>query len=933
MKKTFKLLFVVSLFVLCVLMLASCGEKLDKPTGIVLDKDTLTVSWNKVPHAKSYTIQIEGSDRDRNTKSNFISLEYLEEGVYEVKIKAVGSGDYRDSDWIKYEFKRPEENGLRYSLINGDTAYAVTNGGSAEGDVVIPDTYRDKPVVAIADKAFYNNSKITSIDVGNNVTSIGEKAFTKSSNLVSVTLRDNVTSIGSYAFQNCKLLESITIPDGVTVIEPFTFSRCEVLKTVDIGDSIISIGEYAFSSCKALASMVIPNTTTYIGEYAFSDCTAMNTLVFGTNVEEIDAYAFYNCSAVEAINLGPNVKYIRSEAFGNCATVTSITIPDSTERIEYGAFGGCTAITEIKLGAGLTRIGSEVFKGTKPYEDAETLFCIDGWLLEVKDKTIEELEIPAGVYGLADFAVSACKSLESIDIEGVKYVGRASFYNCIALWEVIFDDALLVIGENAFRDCKKLTDITLEEGLEKIDSYAFMNCAMLYEMDIPDSVKTIGGYAFYGSAKYKTTKSGVIQMDDWAVGCAAPSLTVGYYDAVNIDESVRAIANYAFYGIPIAYTYIPDSVKIIGKGAFYGNAFPFASGMRVRLSQELEYIGDYAFYKCSNWFFGEGDEPMDLVTLDIPDTVTYIGRSAFYNCSSIVTINIPGSVKTIGKYAFYNCSNVGQSNLVADEDEGPLRGEITLGEGIQYIGAQAFRNCIGIESLVIPSTVTYIGEKAFFNCAKLNDLTIGSGLTEINDYLFYKCISLETVTIPDSVKEIGAFAFRGNTSLTSVDLGSVEVIGHHAFLGCSALKSVNLPTSVTDVREFAFRGCTAATSVLIPDSVTNVGKHAFYGMASATLFVESTAIPQDWDSTYNSTFRPVVLGCDLSDSSDYVDSFVNSEATVLNSNAFNGLNAPARDGYTFVGWTCDGTQYSASEVVNAPSGSTVYAVWEETTDN
>ena len=104
-------------------------------------------------------------------------------------------------------------------------------------------------------------------------------------------------------------------------------------------------------------------------------------------------------------------------------------------------------------------------------------------------------------------------------------------------------------------------------------------------------------------------------------------------------------------------------------------------------------------------------------------------------------------------------------------------------------------------------------------------------------------------------------------------------------------------------------------------------------MTSATLFVESDTIPSDWDSTFNSTFRPVILGCTISSDSDYVDCFVISDATVLNSNAFNGLNAPGRDGYTFIGWTCDGTQYSASDVANAPSGATVYAVWEETTDN
>ena len=407
----------------------------------------------------------------------------------------------------------------------------------------------------------------------------------------------------------------------------------------------------------------------------------------------------------------------------------------------------------------------------------------------------------------------------------------------------------------------------------------------------------------------------------------------GYYEAINVDESATKIANYAFYGIPIGYTYLPDSITYIGKGAFYKNAFPIGGGMSIRLSENLEYIGDYAFYGCANWFFGEGEEIIDLVTLNIPDTVKYIGRSAFYNCQTIVSLNVPGSVETIGKYAFYGCVNIGQSKLIANEDDGPLCGEITLGEGIQSIGAQAFRNCAGIQKLIIPSTVTYIGEKAFFNCAKLEELTIGSGLTQISDYAFYKCVALKELVLPDSVKTIGSFAFRGNAALDKIDLGSVEVIGDHAFVGCSNLDYINLPATVTDIEEFAFRGCTSVDSLTVPDTVVNVGRNAFYGLVSATIFLESATVPSNWDKTFNSMFRPIVLGCEISDDGGYVVSFTVSDSTVINFNTHNKISAPSRDGYTFIHWSADGSTFTAAEVEKVSDGVKLNSVWEESSDN
>ena len=40
----------------------------------------------------------------------------------------------------------------------------------------------------------------------------------------------------------------------------------------------------------------------------------------------------------------------------------------------------------------------------------------------------------------------------------------------------------------------------------------------------------------------------------------------------------------------------------------------------------------------------------------LPDSVTSIGKYAFFDCSSLTSITIPDSVASIGKNAFYECT-------------------------------------------------------------------------------------------------------------------------------------------------------------------------------------------------------------------------------------------------------------------------------------
>ena len=123
--------------------------------------------------------------------------------------------------------------------------------------------------------AFYNCSGLTSVTIGNGVTSIGSSAFRGCSGLTSITIPDSVTSIGYCAFYECSGLTSITIPDSVTSIGNYAFYYCSGLTSITIPDGVTGIGDYAFCFCTSLTSITIPDSVTSIGDYAFSDCSGL----------------------------------------------------------------------------------------------------------------------------------------------------------------------------------------------------------------------------------------------------------------------------------------------------------------------------------------------------------------------------------------------------------------------------------------------------------------------------------------------------------------------------------------------------------------------------------------------------------------------------------------------------------------------------------
>ena len=80
---------------------------------------------------------------------------------------------------------------------------------------------------------YLDESKITSVEIPNNITSIGRSAFRDCDDLTSITISNSVTKIGISAFSGCTALKSVTIPDSVTSIGNSAFYDCYSLDTIN----------------------------------------------------------------------------------------------------------------------------------------------------------------------------------------------------------------------------------------------------------------------------------------------------------------------------------------------------------------------------------------------------------------------------------------------------------------------------------------------------------------------------------------------------------------------------------------------------------------------------------------------------------------------------------------------------------------------------
>lgn len=918
MKKITAILTAIML--LCTAFIVSACKEVRLPTpayGYVDDNDNLY--WSQVENARSYEIEITNADGETVTLGSrraTYSLSTRPEGDYDIRVRAVGAqGAY--SDWSEViSYYKPADYGYTFRSINDGTAWALASARSSVGDVVIEETYRNKPILQVADGAFRNNQEVTSVEFRGKIESIGESAFLSCISLTTVIIPDTVTSIGEAAFQGCTLLKEAYFPDSedMNAIPDYMYAYCSSIEKINIPEGIVSIGESAFSNCISLTDVVIPDSVETIGTNAFTRNAQLASVTLGSGLTSIGNYAFLHNDKLTSVTFAESYESLElgNQCFAECALLAKVDLPAGTVAVPTGCFSNDAALAEVTIPDSVTSVGAQAFRGTALLAKQEGFAYVDSWLVSASAETLAELteigqyDFREGTVGIAARVfytdeTSGCPNLSVANFPAsVKYIGDYAFYGCNVLYRfTVPEDSLLdTLGAGAFYGCGLLRVVNLGRKLKTIGNYAFYNCTAVDnnslnpEYLVPASVTHIGADAFYGTALYGASDAyGIIYAGDWAVGYDDSRTTI----AVTLKESVRGIADYCFYDNQnIQSVDNLARVRYIGTAAFMNCQKLLAASLNMNLAA----IEDYTFFQC-----------MALGSVNFPEALTRIGFGAFYQCDQLTTVDLSATqIKTIGDFAFFSCAI----------------NSLQLNEGLESVGIAAFHRNM-LQELEIPSSMVSIGDSAFGQCM-IRQLTIHEGIKEIGNYAFYNAF-IQTLELPESVERIGTGAFLSCSQLSEVHFGSdLKEIGPLAF-AYSPIGSLTLPASLEGIGAYAFLACSDLTSAVLPESLESIGQYAFFGCTSATFYTALDEVPAGWGLRWNPSFRPVFWGAEISEEG-YVVSV--DTAKLENATAPKADGAPFRAGYDFLGWTAaegGAADFTMSDLMTLTEAAKFYAVY------
>ena len=568
-----------------------------------------------------------------------------------------------------------------------------------------------------------------------------------------------------------------------------------LILTIVLIFSIIPLGTFAVSAATVTSgttgvctwsldgTVLTISGNGYMGDYYYKNApwgTKITEIIIEDGVTNIGYNAFYECYSLTSITIPDSVTRIGYNAFRNCTSLTSIIIPNSVTSIGYGAFYNCTSLTSVTIPDSVTSIGDSAFSGCEKLQNIEVddgnkyFSDIDGVLFN-KDKntilcypagkTSTSYIIPNSVRSIGDRAFNQCTSLTSITIpDSVTSIGYSAFARCDSLTSIIIPDSVTSIVEGAFSGCDSLTSITIPDSVTSIGYNAFCDCISLTSITIPDSVTYIGVNPFENCTSlkivnYNATNCTMMGFDENTGECCPVFYGCSKLATINIGSKVKSIPAYAFEGCTSL-----TNIQVLVNNSNY------TSVDGVLFNKDKTTLICYPAGKTAK-------------TYTIPDSVTSIGDSSFYDCESLTSITIPNSVISIGGWAFYNCTS--------------------------------------LTSITIPDSVTQIGECAFYDCDELTTM----------NYNAVNCTKMGEVTYN---------VFRDCTKLTTVNIGSkVKTIPAYAFAYCYSLTSVIIPDSVTSISDSAFKGCNAT---LVCNPNTYAEKFAKENNINFTYYVSNVKI-------------------------------------------------------------------------------------------
>ena len=615
-----------------------------------------------------------------------------------------------------------------------------------------------------------------------------------------VTLDDGTIEIRSYTGKR----RYITIPDmienkKVTSIGDFAFQEQSKLRQVTLPKYLKNIGQYAFDGCCNLTSMDLPEMVETIGNYAFKNTVRMSSLhiPFNSRLRSIGNFAFA-FSGLRAIDLPQNLSIVNGSAFYGATSMVKINVNKNNAYFlsDNGVLFNKTRSNIVTYPAGKSGV----------------------------------YELPEITETINEYAFAFTK-MQGIDLKHVKRIKEFAFI-LSNLETVSLPDTLISLGANVFSYNYNLSFVDLGRGITTIPENSFLDNIALKNIAVPSQITEIGLRAFKG-ARVENIE-------------------------FNKESTLRIIGYEAFYGCPISKLDAPNSLMMIGGGAF--KKCYDLSKVTFQDNSALFYIGQKAFEKT-----------VSLINIVFPSELREIDNYAFLDSGIGGEVKISANVQTIGVGAFAACHNL--ININVDENNqhylsrdgvvytkdgaeivaypaGKALGSYSIQTGTKKVGDASFYGAWNLKEVIAPMGVSDIGEYSFYSCINVTSYSLPNTLSSIGQYAFAQNIALTNISIPDEVVLIGRYAFEKDNSLRTISFGEdskLARIGYATFADCG-ITSFRVPSNVSTIAQNAFANCNELTNIVFAKNskLANITAYQFDGCSNITniTFEQGSALTQ-----------------------------------------------------------------------------------------
>lgn len=676
--------------------------------------------------------------------------------------------------------------------------------------------------------------------------------------LTSVNLPEGVISVGVNAFKGNKVLTQVSLPHTLWWIGKAAFGD-NAIASVDFPETCdfkLNIDEQAFAINK-IKAVQLPKRTEKLGHFVF---------MHNTGMEPIDASAPSTWGAKK----GYGVVYmyadpaVKSESFvEHYGTVGSkksyaqklITDEQMPEELKPWNANDFTYSDDGTTITGLSESGIVKRKTTPDMVMPDT--NVDGivithiadstetyGLFGAKDEPIKSVRLPANLVRIGDKAFS-WSGIEKIQFpETLQEIGMSAF-QADSLVSVILPDSVTTVGSGAFASNFTVENVKISSGMSEIPD-GFISCSgqsaaeNFKELTIPEGVTKIGANAFAGN----NLKSLVIPAGVTSIGGSAFAQTqaVRSLEEIILPEGLESIGRWTFRYAKVKEVILPSTVTTLNKDAFRdcpdsGEKVKLLTSNKEQLQDHGDFVANSTYHETVyNNLIGTGWEYDDFTF----EGTTVTGWSKKGNQSRLQNKNlvIPAMNPETGE----EITAVGEAAFkIPDDEVTQLKDSVESPNGMQTV--------------VIPDTITVLGKKAFEYNSLVN-VAFSASLTEIGESAFHGN-RLASIVLPDNIIKLGGGAFSQN-DITELTLSNgLTKLEQGVFSMNIRLEQITIPNTITEIGDMAFAGA-RLTSLTIPESVTKIGRKAFH-LHHITDLVIPGNVKEIGDSAFEGTFKAITL--------------------------------------------------------------------------